>query len=181
VVKRYQPAIARETLICLDMSLRNYEVRRRHESIELAVVVAASLASHMIERERLPVGLAADALDPLDGVRRRFFLPPASERAHLMSLLEVLARVQATPEGSLADLLRRESLALAWGSTLVAVTGSIDDELRETLLYLKRSGHAMALILVGPEHVRADRAREESVPGVPVHHVTSVRELAVVS
>jgi uncharacterized protein (DUF58 family) len=181
VVKQYQPAIARETLICLDMGFRSYEVRRRHDSIELAVVVAASLASYMMEREHLPVGLATDALDPLDEVRRRITLPPGSERARLMSLLEILARVQAVPEGSFADLLRRESLGLAWGSTLLAVTGSIDDELGQTLLYLKRSGHAVAVILVEPERLRAGVAQEERVPGVPVHRVTSVRDLAVVS
>jgi uncharacterized protein (DUF58 family) len=181
VVKQYQPAIARETVICLDMGFRRYEVQRRHDSIELAVVVAASLASHMMERERLPVGLATDALDPLDGVTRRITLSPGSGRAHLMSVLELLARVQATPDGSFADLLRRESLGLTWGSTVVAVTGSIDPELSQTLLYLKRSGHAVGVILAEPERLKVDPAQEDHVPGIPVHHVTSVRDLAVVS
>jgi uncharacterized protein (DUF58 family) len=189
LVKQYQPAIARETLICLDVALRHYEPKGRHEAIELAVVAAASLASHMIEREHLPVGLAADALDPLDDMRRRITLPPGAERGHLMSLLEVLARVQTIPDGDFGDLLRRESLNLSWGSTLIAVTGSIEDELSETLLFLKRGGHAVAVILVEQEEgallSHGGRAShlpsDEGIAGVPVHRVRTVRDLAVVS
>ena len=91
LVKQYQPSIARETLICLDLNQEDYERRQRYTATELAIVVAASIANHIVVREGLPVGLTTEAWDPLLDDRARFFLPPRSERAHLMSLLEVLA------------------------------------------------------------------------------------------
>jgi uncharacterized protein (DUF58 family) len=65
MVKRYQPAIARETLICLDLYQQDYGRRQRHTASELAIVVAASLANHIIVREGLPVGLLTEAWDPV--------------------------------------------------------------------------------------------------------------------
>ena len=60
MVKRYQPAIARDTLICLDLYQEDYGRRQRYTATELAIVVAASLANHIIVREGLPVGLLTE-------------------------------------------------------------------------------------------------------------------------
>ena len=48
LVKQYQPAIARETLICLDLEQGDYHWRQRYTATELAIVVAASMANHVI-------------------------------------------------------------------------------------------------------------------------------------
>jgi len=177
LVKQYQPAIARDTLLCLDMNLPSYGLRQRDEAAETAIVVAASLARHMIVQEHLPAGLATEAADPLVNQRRRFLLPPRAERAHLTTVLELLARIQLAPGGGFAGLLREESVHLAWGATMVAITGCIDDELAETTLYLKRRGHAMALILVQPAWMRGGD-REPPAIGVPIHRVWTDVELA---
>lgn len=179
VVKQYQPSIARETLICLDLDVNDYPIRR-HEATESAIVVAASLASHMIVQERLPVGLATEARDPAADERRRIALSPRSERSQLTSVLEVLARVQAGGGGRFADLLRQESVNLAWGSTMVVVTGQLDDDLAETLVYLNRSGHAIAVILVQPTRRRGEAPEQVQLVGVPVHRVWTDRELMAV-
>jgi uncharacterized protein (DUF58 family) len=178
VVKQYQPAIARETLMCLDLDWRDYPMRR-HEATEQAIVVAASLANHSIVRERLPVGLATDARDPLAEERRRIVLPPRSERAQLMTILEVLARVQPATGARFVDLLREESVHLPWGSTLVLITGMIDDTLAETLLYLRRRGHATAVVLVQEASPRGDAGAPGSLAGIPVHRVWTDQDLAV--
>ncbi|MCP4513677.1 MAG: DUF58 domain-containing protein, partial [Delftia sp.] len=123
LVKQYQPAIARETLICLDLDEQGYEQRQRYTASELAIVVAASVARHVITHDKLPVGLAVEAQDPLLDAGARFSLPPRSERGHLMSILEVLARVQVVEGTSFAGLLRRESVRLTWGATLLVITG----------------------------------------------------------
>ena len=109
--------------------------------------------------------------------RRRFLLPPRAERAHLTTVLELLARIQLAPGGGFAGLLREESVHLAWGATMVAITGCIDEELAETTLYLKRRGHAMALILVQPAWMRGGD-REPPAIGVPIHRVWTDVELA---
>lgn len=192
-VKQYQPAIARETLLCLDLDSRDYDARARHDAAEMAVVVAASLAHHMIVREGLPAGLATIAGDPLQGGRRTIVLPPHAQRGALLSMLEVLARVQlftpagsdqavtsgtqvapgSTPPEDFAGLLRRQSTRVAWGATIVAITGSIDGALAETLVYLQRTGHAVAVVLVQPPG-----AAGAAVSRIPIHRVWSDRDLA---
>ena len=64
MVKQYQPAISRETLICLDLYRGDYGRRNWAIATERAIVVAASLANHIVVREQLPVGLVTEAHDP---------------------------------------------------------------------------------------------------------------------
>ncbi len=176
LVKQYQPAIARETLVCLDLDRDDYGQRQRYTATELAIVVAASLATHIINHEGLPTGLATRAVDPLlgDGVTptsARFYLPPRSERAHLMSILEVLARVQVTEEPGFLTLLRQESVRLTFGATITVITGREHEGLLDTLAYLRRAGFAVALILVQPAQTPPDLRGRAQLLGIPVRRV----------
>jgi uncharacterized protein (DUF58 family) len=177
LVKQYKPAIARETLICLDLSEESYAARERYTATELAIVVAASVACHVVNQERLAVGLATEAHDPLLKGRARFFLPPRSERAHLMGLLEVLARVQVTTTTPFADWLRRESVRLPWGTTLAVITGRESADLFDTLVYLRRAGFAVALVLVQPGRPSVELRKRAELLNVPVHRVWDERDL----
>jgi uncharacterized protein (DUF58 family) len=177
LVKQYKPAIARETLICLDLSEESYAARERYTATELAIVVAASVACHVVNQERLAVGLATEAHDPLLKGRARFFLPPRSERAHLMGLLEVLARVQVTTTTPFADWLRRESVRLPWGTTLAVITGREGADLFDTLVYLRRAGFAVALVLVQPGRPSVELRKRAELLNVPVHRVWDERDL----
>lgn len=177
LVKQYEPAIARETLVCLDLDEAGYERRQRYTATELAIVVAASIANHVIVREGLPAGLITEAFDPLSEEQFQFLLPPRSERAHLMSLLEVLARVQITSATPFADLLRQESVNLSWGATLAVITGRESEELFDTLVYLRRAGFAVALILVHSARPSAELQKRADLVGVPVHRVWRERDL----
>lgn len=170
LVKRYQPAIARETLIVLDLNPDGYNFRHWRDAAELAIIAAASLANHIIIRERLPAGLAADALDSVTGQRQRFYLPPRKERPQLIALLEVLARVQFITGQPLVDVLRRERPHLAWGVTLAVITGQADDALFANLAALRHAGFAVALILVRPDLHSATRQRSAAL-GLALHHV----------
>jgi uncharacterized protein (DUF58 family) len=177
LVKQYQPAIARETLICLDLDQEDYERRQRYTATELAIVVAASIASHIIVREGLPVGLTTEAWDPLLDDRVRFFLPPRPERANLMSLLEVLARVQITSAVPFVDLLRQESVHLPWGATLTVITGRESEALFDTLVYLRRAGFAVALILVQSARPSAELQKRGDLLHVPIRRIWRERDL----
>jgi uncharacterized protein (DUF58 family) len=177
LVKQYQPSIARETLICLDLNQEDYERRQRYTATELAIVVAASIANHIIVREGLPVGLTTEAWDPLLDDQARFFLPPRPERANLMSLLEVLARVQITSAVPFVDLLRRESVNLPWGAMLAVITGRESEALFDTLVYLRRAGFAVALILIQPARPSAELQRQGNLLGVPVHRVWKEKDM----
>jgi uncharacterized protein (DUF58 family) len=171
LVKQFQPAIARDTVIFLDLNPDNYIAQQQYTATELAIVVAASLANHIIVREELAVGLATEAQDPLLDDRSRFFLLPRSERAHLMNLLGVLARAQAARGTSLVDLLRRESLRLAWGATLLVIAGGESAELLNTLAHLRRAGFAVALILVRPGRTSSELRRRGDLLNLPIHRV----------
>ena len=172
LVKRYQPAIARETLICLDLAAQSYEGKRFYEATELAIVAAASLANHIIIRERLAVGLATQALDPLQSETTQFSLPPRRERGHLMGILEILARAQTTPTPALpfAEFLRRESTHLSWGATVIAISGAEREDLYDSLVYLRHTGCAIALILVMPAPPK-DAYHRTATGKIPVYRV----------
>ena len=177
LVKQYRPSIARETLICLDMDKAGYEQEYRFTAPELAVVVAASIANHIVVREGLAVGLATEAMDPLSGENVRFVFPPRPRRDHLMNLLEVLARVQVTPASPLAGWLRRESVNLSWGATLVIVTGRENEALLDSLACLRRAGFAITLILVQPGRPSPELERRAELMGVPIHRVWREQDL----
>lgn len=151
LVKQFQTAIARETTIFLNMALADYgRPGQAGVAIELAIVVAASLANHVIMREELPVGLITTAHDPLTGQTQHFRLSPGKGQAHLMQILEVLARVEGLDEAHFLAGLRQEAVRLAWGTTVVIITSAESEELLKTLLLLKRSGFHVTLVLVQP-------------------------------
>ena len=178
VVKQYQPAVARETLICLNLDELDYDERRTYHSTELAIIVAASVASHIVVRENLPVGLATEGVDPAAGEVRHVFVPPRSERAHLTAgVLEVLARIQTTTNCSFTALLRHDCVRLPWGSTVVVVTGRESDDLMETVLYLRRTGLSVQLVLVQQLVPTETLRKKAGIARTPVHHVWQERDL----
>lgn len=178
LVKRYQPSIARETLVCLDLNQEDYGERQRHTATELAIVTAASIAHHIIIHEKLPVGLITEADDPFsENLPVQFYLPPRARRAHLMSVLEVLARVKTTATPPFVDLIRHNSGDFSWGATLVVITGRISEPLLDGLVLLRQAGFAVALILVQPSHLPTDLQQRTSAFDVPIHRVWSERDL----
>jgi hypothetical protein len=112
-------------------------------------------------------------------VPRPTALPPRKERAHLISLLELLADVEVLtePEPPFTDLLRRERLGLAWGGTVVIITGRGSAELTQALLALRRGGLAVAVILVGITRPTDGIGDWAAPPGIAVHCVNTVRDL----
>ena len=94
-----------------------------------------------------------------------------------MSLLEILARVQATSATPFAELLRRESVRLSWGATLVIIAGRESEPLFDTLVYLRRAGFAVALILVQAGRPSEQLRKRAALMGVRVYRVWREREL----
>jgi uncharacterized protein (DUF58 family) len=171
LVKQYQPAIARETLLVLDLNAAAYDPRSRIDATELAIIVAASLAHHISVRQRLPVGLTTEALDGIEGERREFYHPPRAERGHLMNVLETLARAQIGPAVPLYKRLRRERTRLAWGTTVVAITGSANDDLFDGLAVLRQAGFAVSLVLCAGPVATTEARRHAAVLGIPLRQV----------
>ena len=179
LVKHYQPAIARETLVCLDLGYDGYHIRGRYDAIELAIVAAASIANHVVVGQRLPVGLATDAYDVWLGERTSFALPIRAERAHLMAALEILARVNPVENAPFVELLRRQRLHLPWGTTVVAITGRDTPELLDALAQMVRAGFPAALVLTQPERMLPETARRAAMLRVPIYQLDHERDLGV--
>jgi uncharacterized protein (DUF58 family) len=176
LVKNYQPAIARETVICLDLNAESYDIRGRYDAIELAITAAASVANHVIVRERQPAGLITEARDKLTDAAARFVLPAQAGRAHLMNVLEALARAQFTQGRSFAQFVRQESVHLGWGTTLVIITGH-EAPLLDTLAQLRQAGFPVALILVQAARPSAATRQRAAVLRIPVYPLWRERDL----
>lgn len=126
LVKKFQPAIALNIVVVLDLNRNAYPLLHAMGSSEWAIVAAASVASHMIER-RQPVGLLTNGLDPLAN-HVATPIPERNGRGHLMSILSLLARIQMHSfERTLAEWLPGKLASLEWGSTLVVVTPKLDE------------------------------------------------------
>ena len=63
-VRRYEPAIALETAIFLNLDAGDYHQPERHHATELGIIIAASIAVHLVEK-RQAVGLLTNGYDPL--------------------------------------------------------------------------------------------------------------------
>jgi len=136
-VKQYEPAISLETAVYLNLNKDEYRGGSWRQATELAIVVAASLATHLVE-ERQSVGLCTNGVDPLNGESDALALPVRKGRPHLMSILDVLARVQAGATDPFVGLLRQQSIDLPWGSTAVAITSAESEDLLPSLIQMQR-------------------------------------------
>ena len=147
-VRRYQPAISLETLIALAFSREEYEGRYSYDTMERALVAAASIAAHLVAR-RQPIGLCTTGHDPLlSGPAAP--LAVAAGRAQLIQVLGTLGRLESAPQGALPELIGQAGTRLGWGSTVVVLTGQRGSGLIEALLPLKRRGLNLALIITEP-------------------------------
>ena len=147
-VRRYQPAIALETLIALAFSREEYAGRYAYDTMERALVAAASIAAHLVER-RQPVGLCTTGRDAATDLPAAP-VPVGPGRAHLIGVLGTLGRLEIAQSGDLAELAARAAAGLGWGSTVIVITGQRGPELIARLLPLQRRGLSVALIVTDP-------------------------------
>jgi uncharacterized protein (DUF58 family) len=147
-VKLFEPSIALESLICLNLNEDEYYYRWRIDSTELAIVIGASIANWIVEKQQT-VGLMVNGRDPLKSDGEPQYLPPRKGKSHLMGILEILARINTTRDSSLIEKIHRQRHFLAWGTTLIVITGGVDDDLLNELHLASRSGQNAILVLAG--------------------------------
>ena len=177
-VKKLEPAISLESFIVLDLDEKQYENETRREVSEWGIEVAASLAGQLTNL-RQGVGIATNGFDPLRGDEPEFdeqsgrlltkinlFNPnreqdlsfhdrsnvimPRSGRAHLMKVLELLARIDTHGTEPFATWLPQATLNLSWGTTIIVITPNPDVALTNALHRLVRNGYNPILLMVQP-------------------------------
>lgn len=174
-VKLFEPSMALETMIVLDLHTGSYDLRFRFDATELAIVVAASLANWVVGQKQ-SVGLITNGADPL----RVSIVPARKGRSHLIRILEVLARIQMSESASsVTEVLSRQIVNLPWGTTLVVITGKADNDLFDSLIRARRAGLNVLLIFTAPiVDFNSIRQRGEHF-GFTVHQFTRERDLDI--
>lgn len=149
--KKYDPAIAYEVVIAIDLDIRSYGTHGVVSHSEWAIVIAASLASHFSERQQ-GVGLRTNGTDALIEEQMQV-MPSAPGRTHLTALLEALARVQvAEPDEGFTDWLGTHTYDLVWGTTLIVLVPVLTGELLWILHDRYRKGMNILVMVLVPHH-----------------------------
>jgi uncharacterized protein (DUF58 family) len=177
-VKQFEPSIAVETAIVLNLNADEYDYHTRSEAIELAIVIAASLANWIVA-QRQPVGLYANGTDPIGAGGRPQRLPPRKGRAQLTRILDVLARIRAAEAAPLVQLLQRETPHLPWGTTLIVITGVVDDDAFHAIFRARQAGLNVILNLVGMVPTAAAIRQRARHFDIPLYEFGNERDLAV--
>jgi uncharacterized protein (DUF58 family) len=175
-IRQFEPAISLEVAVFLNLCERDFEPRSRLDAAELAVVTAASLASY-VSGKRQPVGLETNGQDPLEPETRIHSLPVRKGGGHLMLLMEKLARLQIVDGAPFPELLRERGSLLAWGTTLLVVTGTPDASLFDELLRARRNGLPCVVFLTSPVlRYEAFESRARGL-GIPLYEIRSEQDL----
>ncbi len=175
-VRQYEPAISLEVSIFLNLCERDFESRSRIDAAELAVVTAASLAAY-VAGKRQPVGLVTNGSDPLEPDSPIHVLPVRRGTAHMMLIMEKLARVQLSNADTFTWMLRERAAELAWGTTLMVITGTPDALLFDELLRARRMGLQSIVFLTAPVlRYEAFEARARGL-GIPLYEIRSELDL----
>jgi uncharacterized protein (DUF58 family) len=177
-IKLFEPSIALETVLFLDLDRQNYYYRSHFDAIELAIVIAASVANWITDKGQT-VGLFSNGEDLLTTDGQTQYLPPRRGKGHLIRILETLARIQSVDAApvNLAQQIQQHRVHLPWGTTLIVITGSLDDALLNELHQARRNGQNAVIILAG----RALRVAEIQARchffGIPVVNLVNEQAL----
>jgi uncharacterized protein (DUF58 family) len=175
-VKLFEPSIALETLVFLNLNAEDYHFQYRIDSTELSVVIAASVAAWIAAKGQT-VGLKVNGKDPLHGLPE--YIPPRKGQAHLIRILETLARVELTSAASLAAMIRQQRFHLTWGTTLIVITGQAGDEVLDELYQARRAGQNAVLVLSGPAPFARETSQRAGHFGIPVVSILNERGLDI--
>ena len=162
LVKKFDPSKAVPVTLVLDLNREAYPTRTMVGSSEWGIVVAASVASHLIA-QRQPVGLVTNGLDALTG-NAAGPLPQRTGQEQLMSILSLLARVQlrSCPQ-PLAEWLPEQLATVSWGTTLILITPTFDEATLWTLHSARRRGSDIQVLVCDRQsdfrHMQAHAAR----------------------
>jgi uncharacterized protein (DUF58 family) len=177
-VKLFEPSIALETCVLLNLNAEDYYYRSRVDTTELAIVIAASISNWIISKKQM-VGLMVNGRDPLTADGQPQFVPPRKGKRHLMRLLETLARVDLADNSAFLPLIQRQRYQLTWGTTLIVITGGAGEDVLDELYQARRLGQNALLILVNRDISDEAIRQRAKVLGIPVFSIASERDLSL--
>ena len=96
-----------------------------------------------------------------------------------MRLLETLARVQIIENSALVPFVQGQRYQLAWGTTLIVITGGASDELLNELYQARRAGQNPILILAGRDASDEAIRRRAKIFGIITVSIATERDLSI--
>ncbi len=178
-VKRFQSSIALDVHIFLNLNQEDYYGRGVFTATELGVTTAASLAAHLSQR-RQQVGLSVLGFDPLVQKEGFFNIQSGKGNAHLMQMLELLARVQRVrAKETFVNALPRMSAGLPWGTLALIVSASVGESIFNVLFGFSRRGLKPILVITqaGVEYKTIEGKANGF--GIPCYRIEHWRDLDV--
>jgi uncharacterized protein (DUF58 family) len=165
MTKHFEPSRERDVLIALDLQTEpgpTWELSVEDELVESLFVIAASI-SRSLEAERAAFGLTAAGYS---GLPNRFAdVPVAHAPGQSDRVLDLLARLSATPSARFETLLARIERRSASGTTVVALTARPPGQFVVPLRRLAHAGFGVAILTAGPDAVaNAADARAAGFP-----------------
>jgi uncharacterized protein (DUF58 family) len=196
-VKLFEPSIALETVIFLNLNAEDYHYRTRIDATELAIVIAASMANWVVAKGQT-LGMSINGIDPL-AVNGRLqaegrpqaetqsqddwrpqIVPPRKGKGHLMRILEHLARVESSEKlPAFVSQVQQQRYHLSWGTTLIVITGQAGDDLLDELYQARRAGQHAILILAGTVANAKEIQHRASFFGIPVVLIPDEKSLDI--
>ena len=136
---------------------------RVEQLLETAVIAAASIASHGVQKG-YRVGLYVN--EPYLFKEGLIKLPSSDHPEQLQRVLEALAQVQGWPAYPLEQLLNREARNVHGAAALAVITAEPSEPLLASLHRFRRAGRRVVLVLVG------ERQGGFSLGGIPIYQVS---------
>jgi uncharacterized protein (DUF58 family) len=177
LVKKFQPAIALNVAIVLDLNRADYPYRGEIGFSEWAIVVAASVASHLTS-QRQAVGLISNGIDAVTE-QPLLALTPRTGQGHLMNILSTLARAEMqNTTTELADWLPNHLVGLEWGATIILITPKVTATTLWALHYAYRRGSNVMAFVCAPQPDFNQMQSQSKKLGVQLHKTVWERDLA---
>lgn len=142
MVKTFEMDPTSDIFLLLDLDAAVQAGEGDDSTEEYGVRIAASLAGHFLEANRL-LGLLAPG-------NEKVALEPARGAQHYQRILEALALVRADGTTPLVRVLRDEERRFGRHSTLIVITPSVDEEWVAAMQALVQRGARAAVALLDP-------------------------------
>jgi uncharacterized protein (DUF58 family) len=160
-VKVYDPTISYNWVLFLNIATYEQAWQGIDSALaERAIRLAASLANYAAEH-KYAFGLVANGTWPDSDQRLKVL--PGRDPNQLRNVLEALAAVSYYVTSPIEALLRRESMSLPWGATLIMVTPLVTENLLAEMVRLQEVGRRLALVSLDEDWTPRE------LPGMIVH------------
>lgn len=180
-VKLYEASIALQVAIILDLHLQSYDLKSFVYASELAVIAAASVAAWG-QTHQQTVGLVTNGADPRNDHNLPNPIPPQKGTGHFIQILEVLACIQTSENLTIETLIQDALARLPWGTTVVLISGGLNETSLSQLNQARKKGINPAIILTGQSpsaRTITDLSAFYQIPLYKVHNTQDLRTTGI--